>query len=135
MTETEQNFKIKCKGCTLPRYPTREKYSCIDFWDPKSGILGLFGFLLPNFSTKMVFFYAFWRAAVKNQNKTIQLDFCQIRSYLAVLGTVRCSWLCHVRVPYTTSTSLNYISMKRIFFHLTRFFSRMMYGILQFTFC
>ena len=40
------------------------------------------------FFKKLVFFYAFWRAAVKNQNKTIRLDFCQIRSYLAVLGTV-----------------------------------------------
>ena len=40
------------------------------------------------FFKKFDFFYAFWRAAVKNQNKTIQLDFCQIRSYLAVLGTV-----------------------------------------------
>ena len=72
----------------MPRYPTRAKYSCIDFWDPKSGILGLFGFLLPNFSTKMVFFYAFWRAAVKNQNKTIQLDFHQVGSYLVECGTV-----------------------------------------------
>ena len=75
------------------RYPTREKYSCIDFLDPKSGILGLFGFLLPNFLKNWYFFYAFWRAAVKNQNKTIQLDFRQIRSYLAVLGTVGCKYL------------------------------------------
>ena len=46
------------------RYPTREKYSCIDFLDPKSGILGLFGFLLPIFFKNWYFFYAFWRAAV-----------------------------------------------------------------------
>ena len=36
----------------------------------------------------MVFFYAFWRAAVKNQNKTIQLDFHQVGSYLVECGTV-----------------------------------------------
>ena len=65
----------------IAEVPIWAKYSCIDFLDPKSGILELFGFLLPNFSTKMVFFYAFWRAAVKNQNKTIQLDFRQIRLY------------------------------------------------------
>ena len=65
----------------IAEVPIWAKYSCIDFLDPKSGILELFGFLLPNFSTKMVFFYAFWRAAVKNQNITIQLDFCQIHSY------------------------------------------------------
>ena len=83
----------------IAEVPIWAKYSCIDFLDPKSGILELFGFLLPNFSTKMVFFYAFWRAAVKNQNKTIQsiyspswILFSRLRhpvigtSYMGILG-------------------------------------------------
>ena len=38
---------------------------------------------IAKFFTKMVFFFAFWRAMVKNQNKTIQLDFHPVGSYLA----------------------------------------------------
>ena len=43
------------------------------------------------FFAKMVFFDALWRAAVKNQNKTIQLDFRQVGSYLVECGNV---WWC-----------------------------------------
>ena len=44
--------------------------------------LGLFGFFPPKKCTKMTFFDALWWAVLKNENKTIQLYFRQVGSYL-----------------------------------------------------
>ena len=49
---------------------------------------GYLAFYCQIFLQKWYFFYAFWRAAVKNQNKTIQLDFHQVGSYLVECGNV-----------------------------------------------
>ena len=72
----------------------KSNLGCISFTKPNSGKILLYWLLrskiwyfrviwlfTANFFAKMVFFDALWRAAVKNQNKTIQLDFCQIRLY------------------------------------------------------
>ena len=63
---------------TLPRYPTREKYSCIDFLDPESGILGLFGFLLPIFLKNWYFFSCFLEGRGKKfKTKRYSLTFAK----------------------------------------------------------